>query len=181
MDATIKRLQSLFYWKDLMHDTKNFVNRYDIYQRQKYDMAASSGLLQPLFVPDGVLTDVYLDFVERLPKSKKNKDWCSYLPLAEWWYNTTYRAAIKCTPYNALYGHKPLINISYLTGEASTEMVDRSLAAREVVIELLRFYKHRAQQKMKDIADKHKSERSFAVGNWVYLKLQPYRHVALAV
>ncbi|XP_047264542.1 uncharacterized protein LOC107863358 isoform X1 [Capsicum annuum] len=73
MDATIKRLQSLFYWKDLIHDTRNFINRCVIYQRHKYDMTANLGLLQPLPVPDGVWTDIYLDFVEGLPKSKGNE------------------------------------------------------------------------------------------------------------
>jgi hypothetical protein len=32
----------------------------------------------------------------------------------------------------------------------------------------------RAQARMEVQADKHRLERSFAVGNWVYLKLQPY-------
>jgi hypothetical protein len=27
---------------------------------------------------------------------------------------------------------------------------------------------------MKNQADKHRSEREFSVGDWVYLKLQPY-------
>ena len=32
----------------------------------------------------------------------------------------------------------------------------------------------RSQQRMKRQADKNRIERSFAVGDWVYLKLQPY-------
>lgn len=70
MDATIKRHQYLFYWKHLMHDTRNFVHICDIGQRHKYDVAASPTLLQSLPVPDGVWTDICLDFVEGLPKSK---------------------------------------------------------------------------------------------------------------
>jgi hypothetical protein len=38
----------------------------------------------------------------------------------------------------------------------------------------------RAQARMKVQADKHRSERSFAVGDWVYLKLQPYVQSSLA-
>jgi ribosomal protein L21E len=33
---------------------------------------------------------------------------------------------------------------------------------------------HRAQQRMKAQADKHRMEREFTVGDWVYLKLQPH-------
>lgn len=32
----------------------------------------------------------------------------------------------------------------------------------------------RAQDRMKQQADKHRSERTFAMGDWVYLRLQPY-------
>lgn len=38
----------------------------------------------------------------------------------------------------------------------------------------------RAQQRMKIQADKHRSERQFAVGDNVYLKLQPYVQSSLA-
>ncbi|KAF3629835.1 hypothetical protein FXO37_28741 [Capsicum annuum] len=54
MDATIKRLQALFYWKSLNSDVKDFVNKCDTCQRNKYDASAYPGLLQPLPVPDGV-------------------------------------------------------------------------------------------------------------------------------
>lgn len=39
---------------------------------------------------------------------------------------------------------------------------------------LIKQHLNRAQQKMKHMADKKRSFRSFAVGDWVYLKLQPY-------
>lgn len=65
-------------------------------------------------------------------------------------------------------------------GESDVEMVDRSLEAREAVIQLLKFHIIRAQQRMQDIANKHRSKRSFEVGDWVYLKLQPYRQVSVA-
>ncbi|XP_015084212.1 uncharacterized protein LOC107027599 [Solanum pennellii] len=103
----------------------------------------------------------------------------SYLPLAEWWYNTTYHTAIRCTPFEVLYGQKPPIHLPYLVGEAANEMVDRSLEAREAIIELLKFHIRRAQQRMKDLANRHRSDRVFAVDDWVYLKLQPYRQVSV--
>ncbi|KAK9714691.1 hypothetical protein RND81_06G112700 [Saponaria officinalis] len=34
----------------------------------------------------------------------------------------------------------------------------------------------KAQHRMKTMADKKRSERVFTVGDWVWLKLQPYRH-----
>lgn len=38
-------------------------------------------------------------------------DWPHYLPLAEWWYNTTYHCSIRCSPYEVLYGQRPPIHL----------------------------------------------------------------------
>lgn len=38
----------------------------------------------------------------------------------------------------------------------------------------------RAQRRMKEQADKHRSERVFNAGDWVYLKLQPYVQSSMA-
>jgi len=99
--------------------------------------------------------------------------WATQLPLAEWWYNTTYHFTLKCTPYEVLYGQKPPIHLPYLAGESSNDMVDRSLVAREAVIALLKFHLARAQQSRRNKANKHRSDRQFMEGDWVYLKLQP--------
>lgn len=57
--------------------------------------------------------------------------------------------------------------------------VDRSLAAREEAIKLLKFHLLRAQNRMTQYADKRRSDRNFSVGDYVYLKLQPYRQASL--
>jgi hypothetical protein len=33
--------------------------------------------------------------------------WSQWLPLAEYWYNTTYHSALQNTPFEVLYGHPP--------------------------------------------------------------------------
>ena len=55
------------------------------------------------------------------------------------------------------------------------EAVDRSMQAREQVVEMLKFHLKRAHDRMKSLADKHRTDREFEEGVWVYLKLQPYR------
>lgn len=35
------------------------------------------------------------------------KQWAKWLPLAEWWYNTTYHIVLQMTPFEALYGYPP--------------------------------------------------------------------------
>lgn len=36
-----------------------------------------------------------------------------------------------------------------------------------------------AQHRMKQIADHHRTEREFQVGDWVFLRLQPYKHATV--
>ena len=51
----------------------------------------------------------------------------------------------------------------------------KCLEDREKMLLILKFHLLRAQHRMKQLADKHRSERSFEIGDWVFLKLQPYR------
>ena len=45
--------------------------------------------------------------------SEKQHQWAQWLPLAEWWYNTTYHTATRMTPFEAVYGQKPPSVLSY--------------------------------------------------------------------
>jgi IS30 family transposase len=35
------------------------------------------------------------------------KKWVTWLPTAEWWYNSSYHTTIKTTPFEALFGYPP--------------------------------------------------------------------------
>lgn len=103
------------------------------------------------------------------------QEWAKWLPLAEYWYNTTYHSAIKLTPYEVMYGQPPPVHIPYMTGASLVDTVDRSLSQREATLALIKTHLQAAQNRMKQLADRHRSDRDFNVGEWVYLKLQPYR------
>ncbi|GAA0183774.1 hypothetical protein LIER_31128 [Lithospermum erythrorhizon] len=38
--------------------------------------------------------------------SDRPKDWCNWLALAEFWYNTNYHSSIKMSPFEALKGYR---------------------------------------------------------------------------
>ncbi|GKC76846.1 reverse transcriptase [Tanacetum coccineum] len=107
------------------------------------------------------------------------KEWSKWLPLAELWYNSNYHSAIKTTHFEALYGQPPLVHVPYMGGMNRVDAVDRTLEAREKVVQLLKFHLERAQNRMKQQTNKHRSERVLEVGDWVWLKLQPHRQVSL--
>ena len=106
---------------------------------------------------------------------ERPKDWCKWIPLAEWWYNTTFHSATQTTPYEVVYGQPAPVYLPYFPGDSNVETIDRSLQTREAAIKLLKFHLGRAQHRMKVQADKGRSDRVFQIGDFVYVKLQPYR------
>ncbi|KAL5745670.1 hypothetical protein ACOSP7_026816 [Xanthoceras sorbifolium] len=105
--------------------------------------------------------------------------WTKWLPWAERWYNTTYQSAIKMTHFEAVYGRVPPRLDTYMPGTTSVHSVDLALRERDVILKILKDNLQAAQSRMKQFADKHRSEREFNVGDWVFLWLQPYRQSTL--
>ena len=50
--------------------------------------------------------------------------WVQWFPLVEWWYNTTYHATTKMTPYEAVYGKQPSFLTSYLPRTSKVQAVE---------------------------------------------------------
>lgn len=101
--------------------------------------------------------------------------WLRWLALVEWWYNTTFHSSIQQTPFEVFYGYSPPIHIPYIMGTTLNQEVQKELVDREAILQLLRFHLHRAQHRMVQLANKSKSERNFKIGDWVFVKLQPYK------
>nr|GEV08125.1 hypothetical protein [Tanacetum cinerariifolium] len=70
----------------------------------------------------------------------KPKEWLNWIPLAEYWDNTSYHTTIKTTPYQVVYGKPPPTHITYSKGDSLVEIVDRSLISRESSIALMKFH-----------------------------------------
>jgi hypothetical protein len=105
------------------------------------------------------------------------KKWLSWLPLAEWWYNTTFHTSLKYTPFEALYGYPPPLLSEVLIPELESPVVE-FLVQKQQAITKLKDNLAQAQARMKKYEDKKRSERIFMVGDMVYLKLQPFRHTS---
>ena len=68
-----------------------------------------------------------LEIYFRCFSSKKKNQWAQWLPLAEWWYNTSYHTTTHMTPFEAVYGQKPPLVLSYLLGASKVQVVDLTL------------------------------------------------------
>nr|GEW94107.1 reverse transcriptase [Tanacetum cinerariifolium] len=249
--VTMKNLGSLFYCKGLKKMVKQMIRDCNVCQRQKLDLSAYPGLIQPLSIPERIWKEISMNFIKKLPTShgksvilvvvdrlrkyahfiplthpftasqvaqvlldqvykmhglpesivsdrdktevvnkslgcylrcmcgEKPKEWVKWLPLAEFWYNANYHTSTKTTPYEAVSCQTPPIYVSYILEDNRVEEVDRTLQAREEAIKVLKFHLKRSQDRMRNQANKHKTDRQFEVGDWVYLKLQPHRKVSI--
>jgi hypothetical protein len=57
--------------------------------------------------------------------------------------------------------------------------VEYHIKHQQQVLQILNHNSTMAQNRMKQQAYQHRSERSFEVGDWVFLRLQPYKHMSL--
>jgi len=111
----------------------------------------------------------------------KPKEWSVWLPMAEWWYNTNHHSSTGLTPFEAVYGYPPPSLLSYVPGTSANLAVDSQLRDRSTVLSILKEHLREAQHQMKTQADKHRTEREFQPGDWVFLRLQPYRQKTIAL
>ncbi|RVW97716.1 Transposon Ty3-G Gag-Pol polyprotein [Vitis vinifera] len=280
--VTTKRISAVIYWKGLRKFVREYVRNCFVCQRFKPENKPYSGLLQPLPVPEGVFTDITMDFIEGLPKSNGKTaifvvvdrltkyghfmllphpyttkmvaqvfldsvyklhglpysitcdrdpiftsvfwqeffklqgvslqlstayhpqtdgqtevvnrcietylrcmagdnpgQWANWISLAEFWYNTSYHSSLKMSPFEALYGYAPPLQIPYFPKDSNVEAVDRVLNERESWLQLLKHHLSKAQQRMKIQADKNRFDREFDIGDMVLLKLQAYKQVSM--
>nr|GEX23422.1 hypothetical protein [Tanacetum cinerariifolium] len=104
----------------------------------------------------------------------------SFLPWAEYCYNTTYHSSIKMTPYQALYGKVPMAVVLYPSGTLKVAAVDDALCERDALLRQLRDNLLAAKNQMEVKANRKRRELGFSIGNKVLIKLQPYRQPTLA-
>jgi hypothetical protein len=113
-----------------------------------------------------------------LPRKRKISGLNGY-PLAEWWYNTSYHTTTSMTPFEAVYGQNPPSVLSYLPSVSKVQAVDQTLTVQEAILLTLKENLVMAQNHMKQQADQGHSERQFAEGDQVFLRLQPYKKNSL--
>jgi hypothetical protein len=111
--------------------------------------------------------------------SDKQTQWVKWLPLAEWGYNISFHISSKMSPFLALYGYHPPSIKSPLKGNTKVQEVEENIGNQKEVLKLLKDNLVMAQNRMKQKVDQHRREREFEVGNWVFLRLQPYKKMSL--
>lgn len=84
------------------------------------------------------------------------------------------------TPFKALYGRDPPTWVKFENGSTTNAELESQLRDRDAALQMLREHLHRAQQLMKEKVDRSRRKIELEVGDWVYVKLRPYRQKTLA-
>lgn len=148
------------FWKELFRITDTTLNMSTTYHPQ------TGGQTERL---NQCLETYLCCFVQAYPVK-----WAQWISLAEYWYNTTFHSALGKTPFEVLYGYPPS-HFGIIPSDAcAVPDLKQWLEDRAAISELIQHNMNRAQQRMKSQEDKHRLEREFSVGDWVYGKLQPH-------
>jgi ribosomal protein L21E len=108
------------------------------------------------------------------------KRWHYWLSVAEWWYNTSFHTSLQMTPFQILYGFPPPMVAEVILSDCPDITAQEQLRNRQLALQVIKDNLLKAQARIKQQADKHRTEREFTVGDMVYLKIQPYRHTSLS-
>lgn len=95
------------------------------------------------------------------------------------WYNTHYHSGAHLTSFQAFYGYQAQHLPFHQYGQVTDHITTTFCHKRNYIIQLLRANLIQAQQHMKFYADINKSERSFNVGDMVYLRVKPYKQMSM--
>ena len=101
--------------------------------------------------------------------------------MTEWWYNTSYHLSTQLTPFEVVYGRPPPTYATYIPSKSTVAVVDQSLRDRDAMIQLLKTNLIQAQARMKMYVDQKRSERTFEVGDMVFLYLRPYKQTIVSL
>jgi len=121
-------------------------------------------------VMNRILEQYLRSFVHSQPAN-----WFRYLTLAEWSYNTSLHSGSGFTPFEIIYSKLLLAIPQYLQGTSTNEDVDSLISSHQAIQEALQRRLSKAQAAMKKQADTKREDVTFNVGQWVYVKLCPFR------
>ncbi|XP_021979912.1 uncharacterized protein LOC110876036 [Helianthus annuus] len=79
------------------------------------------------------------------------------------------------SPFQALYGRSVPDCNAYIPGSSDTPSIDSSLQEHERLRKLLKANLLKAQQRMMSLANAHRMDKQFSVGDMVFLRLKDYR------
>lgn len=90
--------------------------------------------------------------------------WKSLLAMAEFWYNSYHHSSLGCCHFKALYGYEPSMHILPNPADIAQPSVAEWVQEREGYNDIPKQNLAAAQNRFKNQADRHRTDRQFQVG-----------------
>jgi hypothetical protein len=85
---------------------------------------ASQHCLSPHMDAQNEVVNKCLETYLRCFSFERQHRWVQWLPLVEWWYNTSYHKSTCMTPFEVVYGQNPPLVLFYMPGVSKVQEVD---------------------------------------------------------
>ena len=112
--------------------------------------------------------------------SSHPKQWHKYLAWEEFWYNSSYHTATRTTPFKMVYGRDPPSLLWFEEGSTTNGELEDMMKSRDAILRDAKTHLLKAQEQMKNNADKKRRDLEFEVGSSVFLKLRPYQQTSVS-
>jgi hypothetical protein len=89
------------------------------------------------------------------------RKWKGWLPLAEFWYNSSFHSSLGCTPFKALYGYDPPAVAAPMLCSSENKSIQELVTERHLHTGLIKQHLTTAQNRIKLEADKLRTDRKF--------------------
>lgn len=105
--------------------------------------------------------------------------WFRFLYVVEWSYNTSAHSGIGLSPFEVIYGKSSSSIPHYILSDTPVEAVDSLLTMHAEILAGLYHRLLKAQITTKAATDAHRRDIEFAICDWVYVRLRPFRQTSL--
>ncbi|GJU66499.1 putative reverse transcriptase domain-containing protein [Tanacetum coccineum] len=172
-------LRDRYWWPRMKKDIAKYVSKCLTCLKVKAEHQRPSSLLQQPEIP---LLDIpvwpisIISDRDGLSPSRRGS-WDVHLLLVEFSYNNSYHSSVRCAPFEALYGRKCRSPIMWAeVGEGQLigpELVQETTEKISQIKDRLKA----ARDRQKSYADKRRKPLEFSVGDYVLLKVSPWKGV----
>ena len=119
---------------------------------------AHSSSYHPQYDGETEIVNKCLEWYLRCFVADKQIEWVKWLPLVEWWYNTSFHTSTKMTPFMALFGYHPSSNTYSLRNSSKVKEMEDHMNHQQQVLQLLKDKLNIAQNQLQIQAYQHRSE-----------------------
>jgi len=107
------------------------------------------------------------------PKPSKHI-WKYQSTLFNIWHNTTHHSTLGTTPFHALYDRPPSTTLDMLHTPRPRTTISELLYQHTPILHTLKHNLCRIRQHMCDQANRHRTDHTFSIDDWVWVRLQRY-------